>query len=570
MWRLLAFFAVVVAVSIGIGWFVDRPGAVNIDWLGYSIQTSVAVAVIGVAALVAALLALWWLLSFLLTRPGAITEWVRERRHRRGLQALSRGMIAVGAGDRAAAARYAALAKKALPNEPMTALLRAQAAQLNGERARARALFEAMVERSDTELLGLRGLYLEAKRENELDAARHYVDRAVQRDPTLSWSTNALFELQCRAGEWADAIRTLASARINGLVDAGLANRRRAVLLTAQALEAEDEEPSKALALALEAHKLAPELVPAAEVAGRILGQRGETRRATSVIAKTWRRTPHPDLARAYAFARPGDAPKDRLRRIKRLAQLTPGSPEAAAAVAAVALEARDYGEVRAALKRQFEDRPTARICILMARLEAAELGDKGREREWLARSLRAPRDPVWMADGVVSDRWAPISPVTGALDAFEWKVPPAALAPAETERLLLESLEAPDVPAPGLAGREGPTPALPAPEPETTIEASVMPQPNVAERMAASSPVPDPVIATGAEPKARDPVVVPLPEKAALARPTRPDANGRDPQTRAERRASFRAPDDPGVDLPDADPDEPQTPLARYRLPVR
>ena len=38
--------------------------------------------------------------------------------------------------------------------------------------------------------------------------------------------------------------------------------------------------------------------------------------------------------------------------------------------------------------------------------------------------AVNAPRDPAWTADGVVADRWAPISPVTGALDAFQWRVP--------------------------------------------------------------------------------------------------------------------------------------------------
>ena len=41
----------------------------------------------------------------------------------------------------------------------------------------------------------------------------------------------------------------------------------------------------------------------------------------------------------------------------------------------------------------------------------------------WRARSTRR-RDPAWTADGFVSDRWLPVSPVTGKLDAFEWKDP--------------------------------------------------------------------------------------------------------------------------------------------------
>ena len=46
-----------------------------------------------------------------------------------------------------------------------------------------------------------------------------------------------------------------------------------------------------------------------------------------------------------------------------------------------------------------------------MSDLEQAEHGATGKGREWLARATRAPRDPAWIADGVVSDRWAPISP---------------------------------------------------------------------------------------------------------------------------------------------------------------
>jgi HemY protein len=41
-----------------------------------------------------------------------------------------------------------------------------------------------------------------------------------------------------------------------------------------------------------------------------------------------------------------------------------------------------------------------------------------------MARALNARRDPAWTADGFVSDNWLPISPVTGRLDAFEWKDP--------------------------------------------------------------------------------------------------------------------------------------------------
>ncbi len=66
-----------------------------------------------------------------------------------------------------------------------------------------------------------------------------------------------------------------------------------------------------------------------------------------------------------------------------------------------------------------------------MADLERVERNDVGRVREWLARAVHAPPNPAWTADGHVSDRWLPASPVTGRLDALEWRVPVTGVASA-------------------------------------------------------------------------------------------------------------------------------------------
>ena len=61
-----------------------------------------------------------------------------------------------------------------------------------------------------------------------------------------------------------------------------------------------------------------------------------------------------------------------------------------------------------------------------MAHLEEAETGDIGRTREWMARAVHAALDPVWTADGLIAEHWMPVSPATGRLDAFQWRVPVA------------------------------------------------------------------------------------------------------------------------------------------------
>jgi HemY protein len=424
MVRLVALLLGILALSAGLHWLADRPGLLVIEWQGYKVEETVFKAIVLLALLLAAALFLWSLLRQVWHGPAVIGQFLTRRRQARGLEALSHGMIAVGAGDRTLATRYAILARKTLPNEPMTQMLRAQAAQLIGDRATSRRIYEAMLNAPDTEQLGLRGLFLEAEREGAAEAARQFAERAMRLNPKLGWSADALFELQCKSNDWAGALATLATARKQDIVDKKTAIRRRAVLLSAQAADLEQSDIDRALELALEANNIAPNLVPAATIAGNALASKGHTARAAKVLQRTWKRMPHPDLALAYSFARPGDSPRDRLQRVSELARLKPHSLESPIAVANAAIEARDWDIARQALQPLLDGRLTQRVCTLMARVEGEQHGDTGRVREWLARAVHAPRDPAWTADGVVSETWAPVSPVTGRLDAFEWRVP--------------------------------------------------------------------------------------------------------------------------------------------------
>jgi HemY protein len=574
MIRVALYLAGILTLTAGLHWLASRDGSIRIEWLGHIVELSVLSGIVMLATLLGAVLLTWALLRHVWRSPAALAHYFDRRRRQRGLDALTGGIIAVGAGDRALAARYAAQARKALPHEPLTHLLRAQSAQIGGDRATARRIFEAMLAAPDTEQLGLRGLYLEAEREGEREAARQYAERALRLNPRLGWPVDALFDLQCRAADWQGALDTLAVAERQHLVEKAPARRRRAVLLTAQAQGLEDDAPDKALDLALEAHGLARELVPAAAIAGRILASRGRTPKAARVLLRTWRQAPHPDLAVAYAYARPGDSPRDRLDRVRHLARLTPNHPEALIAVATSAVEAHAWDEAREALKPLLEGRLTQRVCALMARIEGEQYRDAGRVREWLARAAGAGRDPAWIADGVPYPRWSPVSPATGRLDAMRWGVPPAAsvesAATAAALATRLETLlglgqaslsqagevrlEAAPRPEPRPEPAVGkPAPALPETEPERReAPARLLPATPASPEPAAAQPEPSPAPAE----REAAPTPPPAPPPATTAPKPAPAAPAARPRRPTEPRIFVppRAPDDPGTDASDLD----------------
>lgn len=425
----VAFYLVLLGlIALGVAWFADRPGEVAVTWQGMRIEASVMVALAALIAVVVLSVLLWSLLRGLLRSPRHISEFWQRRRSGQGHLAITRGLLAVGAGDAGLARKYADEARRLAASEPLTLLLGAQAAQLSGDRAGAERAFRKMTEKEETRLLGLRGLYIEAQRREDAASAHLYAEEAARLDPSLPWAGQAVLQFRSAAGDWAGALDLVERNRQSGAINKETYRRQRAVLLTAQAMAAEESDRDAAKAAALEAVKLAPDLVPAVALAARFLSEAGDIRKASRMIEKAWEAQPHPDLADAYIHVRLGDSARERLLRAKRLHEKGRPNIEGAIALARAAIDAREFVQARQALI-PYLDRPTQRVAMLMASLEEAEFGDEGRAREWTARALRAARDPVWTADGIVSERWLPVSPVSGRIDAFEWKVPLAQIA---------------------------------------------------------------------------------------------------------------------------------------------
>jgi HemY protein len=428
MLRILVFLIFATAAALGAVWLAERPGDVVVNWGGMTVETTVAVAAVGVVVLVLFGMLLWSLVRFLLGLPTAFSFASKARKRVRGYQAISRGMVAVGAGDPSAARRHAADAGKLISDEPLTLLLSAQAAQLSGDKPAAEAAFKAMLDEPETRVLGLRGLFVEARRRGDQAAARTFADEAVRLSPSLAWANDALLEFHTSAGDWS-AARTAVERRASlRLADKTEAKRHRAVLMAAEALAVEASAPDQALTLALDAAKLAPGLTPAVTLAARLLSERKDTRKAMRLIEAAWSEQPHPDLAHIYVKARSGDSAADRLEKAEALHRLKSTAPESAFIVAECAIAARRFDRARAVLSPLVAAVPTVQTCLLMAQLEDAEHGAVGRAREWLTRSTRAPMDNRWVADGLVSAAWMPVSPASGRIDAFAWTLPPAAL----------------------------------------------------------------------------------------------------------------------------------------------
>ncbi|TPQ35768.1 hypothetical protein C2U70_13970 [Bradyrhizobium guangdongense] len=562
MLRVVFFLILIALAAAGAAWVADQTGDVVLTWGNLRARTTVPVFALGLGLVAVAAVFVWSILGAIWRTPGRMRRRRHEKRHARGRHAITQGLLAIGHGDTGLARRHADAARRHAPDDPLALLLHAQSAQLDGNRNEAQRAFRAMAERPDTRLLGLRGLFIEAQRADDAVSAVMIAEEAIKLSPSSTWASHAVLGFRCARSDWSGALAILDSNLSAGLIDKPTYRRQRGVLLTARALELQTMDRDVARESVMEAVKLAPTLVPAAVLAAKFESEAHQVRRAMKMVEAAWLAHPHPDLADAYAHVKLGDSARQRLQRVETLAAKTSGHIEGALAIARAAIDASEFARAREVLAPFVAD-PTQRVALLMAEVERTEHGDSGRARAWTLRAVRARHDPAWTADGYVSDRWRPVSPVTGRLDAFQWQTPVASL-PSD-KGTTIESSPFEEA-------------MLAAPPPKRVTSGAAATEPVVETQVPAQAPAPQdnsppaakapetrvleaktPEVAEAADPVPAEPAPEPVESAPVAATPVfraRPDLGKPAPAPIPAVIPIVRAPDDPGID-DDAPADE-------------
>ncbi len=479
---ILALIVIACLIYVAV-FFAENPGEVHIVWGSARADPTLARLVAAVATLFVLATLLLWMLRALVRSPRAFMGSRRERRRRDGYKALTQGMVAVAAGEAEEARRLARKADALLAEPPLTLLLQAQSAQLDGDERAARNYFLAMLERPETEFLGLRGLLTQALKTGDDAEALELAERARILRPKTGWALASLGELQARAGHWKDAEATLAQAMKRKAITPAEHRRAQAALLLERSREAAGTgEARVALDLADRAQDADPSFAPAAAWRASLLRDAGRARQAQRVIEAAWRMSPEPALAEVYASLVPDETPLQRMQRLQHLAGANSDHIESHLVLADAALRARLWGEARRHLARvgvQAEadttaPLPPARASRLMAEVEEAENRDSARARFWLSRAAAAAAlEPTYVCGkcGAEAGHWVSLCPNCRAFASFEWR------APLHGPREQLAVLAPPPAPAAALAA------------PSTALTESTPPPVSMAPLLTAAKP---------------------------------------------------------------------------------
>ncbi|MGY9045917.1 MAG: heme biosynthesis HemY N-terminal domain-containing protein [Rhodobacterales bacterium] len=433
--KIVIFVAIVAALTLGAGYLMESSGGVQITVAGMEYTLGPLQSVLAALALVVLVWVLFKLVSLLIAvlhvlngDETALSRHFDRNRERKGYQALSEGLMALASGEGRVAMAKATKADRYLNKPELTDLITAQAAEMNGDRAKAEQVYKRLVQRDATRFVGVRGIMKQKLAQGDTDTALQLAERAFALKPKHEEVQDVLLKLQAQKADWVGARKTLNAKLKYGTMPRDVYKRRDAVLALSEAKDVLDSGKSiEAREAAIAANKSSPDLIPAACMAARGFIAEDRPKNAVRLLKKAWSVRPHPDLAAAFAEIVPNETPAERLKRFKNLTAIQPDHRETRLLLAELNLAAEDFPAARRAVGDLVEKEPDTRVLAIMAAVERGEGAPDAVVRGWLAKALTAPRGPQWVCDNCnnIHSEWTPVCTNCAAFDTLSWKSPP-------------------------------------------------------------------------------------------------------------------------------------------------
>ncbi len=431
MFRALWFFfqlAIVVCAAI---WIAAQKGTVDVVWNDYTVSLHLGIFLLFLTLFTLVAVVFFRIVGAIVAAPSSMSRRRREKNRKKGFQALTRGFVAIAAGDAKKATVYAKDVRHLLPDETgLPFLLEAQAARLRGEEGVARDSFEKLLADKDAAFFGIRGLLKSSLDQGDSIKALGYARTALEKNPKQPWILKSVYDLELQNQHWNAAMVTLERVRKHKVLDEAQLRKDEIALLMILAEEDRISGNESGWLKKIErALKLDPGFVPAAQKLGEHYLTRNKIGKVESIVERAWKLNPHPDLVTLWDRIAPANKASDPLRRLRwfeKLVSIKPDSTDGQLAAAKAAMDAGLAGEARAHLSIAETLRPTAQVYRLRADLEEQTTRSAALIREWMEKAASAAPDSVWYCtlSGHIYESWSPVAEPHGSFNTIVWGNP--------------------------------------------------------------------------------------------------------------------------------------------------
>ena len=455
MFQTLWFFIKIVALIALLGWVITLSGETDIEILEYNIKAPTNILLLILLGSILILFFTYKIIKGIFSIPQVISKTREESRHQKGYNALTRGLVAVAAGDSKQATYFARRAQNLLPNfkehdnggaKALHLLLEAQSARLRGEDAVAQNRFETLMLDKDAGFLGIRGLLKTAMDNGNYRLALEHAEHASKLYPNQTWVLQTLYDLQIKNKRWDDVLKTAHKMKKTKTIETDKIQSDEVAIHLMRFDDALNEGYDKiALNHLKAAYKIDDNFVPTITRYAEYYIAIGKPKKAASFIKKTWSKNPHPDLGKIWDKLAPSAEKTDtkRLQWYKKLVDINPADANSHILAARAAIDLSLWGEARAYLITAQKIMPSAQIFRLLATIEQNSSHNEESIHDLMEKAASALPDKVWICaqTGMIYEEWTAIATPHDSFNTVIWQYPGVA-SMAQREEYALKDQE--------------------------------------------------------------------------------------------------------------------------------
>ena len=424
MIKIFTILFAIIAMIYSFNWLASFSGEVLFILGDYEVKISPLFFIISSVAIIVLSILLWLSFSYIYQLPRKI-QLIKEARSNEKVQnAIMKGLVHASAGNINAAEIEIKKIDRIKKNtsDIMVLLLKAQNASLKKDNVALNKIFQQMGKIETTKMLSYRGLYTLSKNSKNPQKSIELLKDAETYNSAEPWVIDELLKCYLVTQNWKSASEVLDKMLAHKLISRKKYNLHKSIILTSHALLLEEQNPSEALSLALDAIKLNKSQIIAVITAARILSEQGERARAEKIITDTWKSIQHEDLAYLLSYVNPGASPKQRVEKIEGLIKKTKISGiEGDVALCRAYIDVKNFDKAKQVIEKYINENTSRRIYELLAEIDSHLFKGNAKSRDWMRKAMNARYDTNWSADDFSSDVWLPCIPDTGEIKSFEW-----------------------------------------------------------------------------------------------------------------------------------------------------
>ena len=295
MIKIFTILFAIIAMIYSFNWLASFSGEVLFILGNYEVKISPLFFIISSVAIIVLSILLWLSFSYIYQLPRKI-QLIKEARSNQKVQnAIMKGLVHASAGNINAAEIEIKKIDRIKKNtsDIMVLLLKAQNASLKKDNVALNKIFQQMGKIETTKMLSYRGLYTLSKNSKNPQKSIELLKDAEIYNSAEPWVIDELLKCYLITQNWKSASEVLDKKLAYKLISRKKYNLHKSIILTAHALLLEEQNPSEALSLALEAIKLNKSQIIAVITAARILSEQGERSRAEKIIYDIWKSIQH-------------------------------------------------------------------------------------------------------------------------------------------------------------------------------------------------------------------------------------------------------------------------------------